>query len=111
VYHHVAAYDLLGAALLLGVLYLVYRNVRLRYGQLFWIWAAWYGVQRFLLDSLRAGGGDAMVGTLTWNQVSGFLLAASAFGMLFWFDRRQKPVSAEEDLRIGAGHSVRLDPE
>jgi phosphatidylglycerol:prolipoprotein diacylglycerol transferase len=111
VYHHVAAYDLLGAALLLGVLYLVYRNVRLRYGQLFWIWAAWYGVQRFLLDSLRAGGGDAMVGTLTWNQVSGFLLAASAFGMLFWFDRRQKPVSAEEDLRIGAGHSGRLGPE
>jgi phosphatidylglycerol:prolipoprotein diacylglycerol transferase len=102
VYHHVAAYDLLGAAVLLGVLFLIYRGIRLRYGQLFWIWAAWYGAQRFLLDSLRVGSGDAMVGTMTWNQVSGFLIAAGAIVMLFLFDRRQKVVSAEEDQRLGA---------
>jgi len=102
VYHHVAAYDLIGAAVLLGVLFLAYRKVKLRYGQLFWIWAAWYGVQRFVLDSLRVGSGDAMVGSLTWNQVSGFALAASAIGMLFWFDRRQRVISPEEDRRLGA---------
>lgn len=102
VYHHVAAYDLIGAAILLGVLFLAYRHLNLRYGQLFWIWAAWYGIQRFLLDSLRVGSGDAMVGSLTWNQVSGFVLAASAIGILFWFDRSQAVVSPEEDQRLGA---------
>jgi prolipoprotein diacylglyceryltransferase len=100
VYHHVAAYDLIGAAILLGVLFLLYRRWNLRYGQLFWIWAAWYGIQRFVLDSLRVGSGDAQVGSLTWNQLSGFLLGAAAIGILFWFDKRQKPVSAEEDQRL-----------
>lgn len=102
VYHHVAAYDMIGAAMLLGVLFLAYRHLKLRYGQLFWIWAAWYGIQRFLLDSLRVGSGDAMAGSLTWNQVSGFVLAASAIGILFWFDRRQALVSPEEDKKMGA---------
>jgi len=103
VYHHVAAYDLIGAAILLGVLFLVYRRMKLHYGQLFWIWAAWYGAQRFLLDSLRVGSGDAMVGSMTWNQVSGFLTAAAAIVMLFLFDRRQKVATPDEDRRLGAG--------
>ncbi|MGH9891477.1 MAG: prolipoprotein diacylglyceryl transferase [bacterium] len=100
VYHHVAAYDLLGAAILLGVLFLVYRSWKLRYGQLFWIWAAWYGIQRFVLDDLRVGSGDAQVGSMTWNQLSGFLLGAAAIAILFWFDKRQKPVSPEEDRKL-----------
>ena len=100
VYHHVAAYDLIGAAILLGVLFLVYRKWKLRYGQLFWIWAAWYGIQRFVLDALRVGSGDAQVGSLTWNQLSGFLLGAGAIAILFWFDKRQKPVTQEEDQRL-----------
>ena len=100
VYHHVAAYDLVGAAVLLGFLFLVHRRWKLHYGQLFWIWAAWYGIQRFALDSLRVGSGDAMVGSMTWNQVSGFLLGAGAIAILFWFDRRQKLVTTEEDARL-----------
>ena len=102
VYHHVAAYDLIGAAILIGVLFLVYRRFKLHYGQLFWIWAAWYGVQRFILDSLRVGSGDAQVGSMTWNQVSGFVLAAFAIGMLFWFDTRQPVVTPENDAKLGA---------
>jgi phosphatidylglycerol:prolipoprotein diacylglycerol transferase len=102
IYHHVAAYDLLGASLLLGALFLIQRRLRLRYGQLFWIWAGWYGAQRFLLDSLRLGNGDAQVGSLTWNQVSGFALAAGAIGMLFWLDRRQQEVSGDNDRKLGA---------
>jgi hypothetical protein len=43
-----------------------------------------------------------MVGSMTWNQVSGFLIAAGAFVMLFLFDRRQKTVTPEEDERMGA---------
>ena len=93
---------MIGAAILLGALFFIYRRMRLRYGQLFWIWAAWYGAQRFLLDSLRVGSGDAMVGTMTWNQVSGFLIAAGAIVMLFLFDRRQRLVTPEEDQRLGA---------
>jgi len=104
VYHHVAAYDLIGAAILMGVLFLIYRRFKLHYGQLFWIWAAWYGVQRFLLDSLRVGSGDAQVGSMTWNQVSGFVLAAFAIGILFWFDTRQPAVTPENDRKLGATH-------
>ncbi len=102
VYHHVAAYDLLGAALLLAVLYFVYRRFRLHYGQLFFLWVAWYGFQRFLLDFLRFGMGDAEIGSLTWNQVSG--LAAGIGGLiLFWYmGRRQPPVGDDEDAARGA---------
>jgi phosphatidylglycerol:prolipoprotein diacylglycerol transferase len=102
VYHHVAAYDLIGAAILMGVLFYAYRRFKLQYGQLFWIWAAWYGVQRFALDSLRVGSGDAMVGNLTWNQVSGFVLAAGSLYFLFRFDRTHTRVTAENDRKLGA---------
>lgn len=102
VYHHVAGYDMLGAAILLGALYLVYRRYRLHYGQLFFLWVAWYGFQRFLLDFLRFGMGDAEIGPLTWNQVSG--LAAGIGGLLlFWYmGRRQPEVSPEQDAARGA---------
>ena len=103
VYHHVAAYDLLGAAVLLGVLYFIYRRFRLHYGQLFFIWVAWYGFQRFLLDFLRFGMGDAEIGPFTWNQISG--LAAGIGGLvLFWYMGRNQPeVSPEQDIERGAG--------
>lgn len=110
IYHHVAAYDLIGAGVLLGVLFLVYRNWKLHYGQLFWIWAAWYGIQRFILDSLRVGSGDAQVGSMTWNQVSGFAIAAGALVMLFRFDRTQKLVTPEDDRKIGAEAPARAEP-
>ena len=102
VYHHVAAYDLLGAAVLLAFLYFVYRRFRLHYGQLFFLWVSWYGFQRFLLDFLRFGMGDAEIGPLTWNQVSG--LAAGIGGLLlFWYMSRVQPeVSPEEDVARGA---------
>ncbi|HUO46118.1 MAG TPA: prolipoprotein diacylglyceryl transferase family protein [Acidimicrobiia bacterium] len=102
VYHHVAAYDLLGAAVLLGVLFIAFRRFKLHYGQLFWLWAIWYGVQRFVLDSLRVGSGDAQVGTLTWNQVSGFALAAGGLYFFFRFERKQPVVNSENDLKHGA---------
>ncbi len=102
VYHHVAAYDLIGAALLLGFLSFVYRRYRMHYGQLFFVWVIWYGAQRFLLDFLRRGMGDAEIGAFTWNQVSG-LAAAIGGAVLFWYMGRSQPeVSAEEDERRGA---------
>ncbi|HIE21455.1 MAG TPA: hypothetical protein EYP73_02505, partial [Acidimicrobiia bacterium] len=102
VYHHVAAYDLIGAALLLGFLFYLYRRHRFHYGQLFSVWVIWYGLQRFLLDFLRFGMGDATIGSFTWNQVSG-LAAAVGGAILFWYmGRREAEVSPEEDRRRGA---------
>ena len=55
-YHHTALYDMIGAAVLLVVLLLLRtRWDSRRYGQLFAVWAMWYGVQRFLIDFTRLG--------------------------------------------------------
>jgi len=102
IYHHVAVYDLIGAAILLGVLYLVRRRFRLHYGQLFFVWVAWYGLQRFVLDFMRFGMGDAEIGSFTWNQISG--LGAGIAGLvLVWVMGRKEPmVSDSEDKLRGA---------
>jgi prolipoprotein diacylglyceryltransferase len=100
IFHHVALYDMIGAAVLIGVLYLLYRRIELRYGQLFFAWVTWYGIQRFLLDSLRFGSGDATIGALTWNQVSGFLAGMAGLLILWWLGRNQPVVSPEADQRL-----------
>lgn len=102
IYHHVALYDMIGAAILLGVLYLLYRRVELRYGQLFFAWMTWYGIQRFLLDSLRFGSGDATIGALTWNQLSGLLAGIAGLIALWWLGKNQPVVSEEMDRRLVA---------
>ncbi len=105
VYHHVALYDMLGAIVLLVVLYLLYRRVRLHYGQLFFAWVTWYGFQRFLLDSLRYGSGDATVGALTWNQLSGLLAGLAGLAAIWWLGREQPEVTPGADerlIRVGA---------
>ncbi|MDX1691299.1 MAG: prolipoprotein diacylglyceryl transferase [Acidimicrobiia bacterium] len=119
-YHHAALYDLLGAAVLLGVLYLVQSRWagRLRYGMLFTLWVAWYGFQRFLIDFTRntedffaslptgigAGGADATLGPFTWSQWSGLALGLLATGVLVWL-ARAKPtdvVTPSNDRERGA---------
>lgn len=87
IYHHVAAYDLLGAALLLGALFWLSRRLDWPPGRLFFLWVAWYGVQRFLLDALRFGNGDATLGPFTWNQVSGLAAAISGVFAIWWVGR------------------------
>ncbi len=94
IYHHVAAYDLIGAAILFWVLVWVGRR-RLHYGQLFFFWVAWYGFQRFLLDFMRFGNGDAELGSITWNQASG--AAAGVIGLAMFIWRRRRPLVSEEN--------------
>lgn len=107
-YHHAGLYDLLGAALLLGLLYLVARNwPRLRYGVLFLGWMGWYGVQRFLIDFTRnteLPGADATLGPLTWNQWSGLTVGLLALLTVIWIVRAEKMpiVSPEQDAVYGA---------
>ncbi len=102
IYHHVALYDMLLAGVLLFALFFVYRRFRLRYGQLFWLWVAWYGTQRFFLDFLRFGMGDAEMGVFTWNQLSGAAAAVGAIAIFWMMGRRQPVVTTEEDALRGA---------
>lgn len=102
VVHHVAAYDMIGVLILLGVLHMIYPRFRFHYGQLFFIWVAWYGLQRFVLDFLRFGSGDAEIGVFTWNQVSGLAAGLAGLVMIWVMGRRQPLVSDEEDLLRGA---------
>ncbi len=97
IYHHVAAYDMIGAAVLLGFLYLIYNRLPLRYGQMFFIWVAWYGFQRFLLDALRIDSGDAVIGAFTWNQVSGFTAGLIGLILVWWMGRTQDEVTPDHD--------------
>ena len=100
IYHHVAAYDLLGAAAFFFVLTWIDRRVTLRYGQLFSIWIIWYGLQRFVLDFLRFGNGDATVGAFTWNQVSGLAGSLLGLGLFMWFGRTQPVSSVDHDAEL-----------
>lgn len=102
IYHHVALYDMVGAGALLVVLWFLSRRAPLRYGQFFALWVVWYGVQRFALDSLRFGMGDATIGSFTWNQVSALGGAALGLVLWWWFARRQRLVTPQEDERMGA---------
>lgn len=113
VYHPTWLYDLLGAVVLLGVLtFLVKRWKGRRYGQMFSVWVAWYGLQRFLIDFTRqvpadqgldaANSADAVLGPFTWSQWSGVLMVVVGIGMFRYFGMRNKVVSDEEDHRLAA---------
>lgn len=107
-YHFSALYDLLGALVLLGVLYLIAANwSRLRYGVLFVAWMGWYGIQRFLIDFTRntdLPGADATLGPLTWNQWTGLTIGLLAIVAVVWISARGKTplISAEQDRTYGA---------
>ncbi len=108
-YHHTALYDLLGAAVLLGFLLWARRRGLLgHYGQLFAAWAAWYGLQRFLIDFARLGAArdgtvaDSVMGPFTGSQWGAVAVALLGLGLLVWCQRRVPPVSAERDVGYGA---------
>jgi phosphatidylglycerol:prolipoprotein diacylglycerol transferase len=106
-YHHTALYDLLGLAVLFGVLMLAARVWRGRYGQMFALWTAWYGMQRFFIDFTRLDAAkegtvaDAVMGPLTGSQWGGLATAALGVALFLWF-RRNERVSAEGDVTLGA---------
>ena len=109
VYHHVGAYDMLGAIAFFFVLLQIERRVTLRYGQLFSIWIIYYGLQRFLLDFLRFGSGDAEIGSFTWNQVSGLAGSLLGVALFYWYGRTQEVSSPEHDAEIVSAGERRAD--
>ncbi len=115
IYHPTAMYDMLGAIVLFGALFWVYNRSgwKLRYGQVFFGWIVWYGLQRFLIDFARLSldqGGDATLGPLTWSQWSGLTAAVLAAVIVVMIGRRGELVSAEADARRGADLTPGADP-
>jgi prolipoprotein diacylglyceryltransferase len=108
IYHHVAMYDLVGAAVLLGLLYLLARRwSTIRYGTLIFVWGAWYGLQRFVLDFLRNSdlpGADATAGPFTWNQWTGLAAGLTGLALVLWVVLRHRTpvVSVAGDAARGA---------
>ncbi len=103
-YHHTALYDLLGAAVLLGLLLYLRKNWSGKhYGQLFWIWAAWYGFQRFFIDFARLGAAedgtvaDSVMGPFTGSQWGALALGLAGLALIAWSGRTQPVVSASQD--------------
>ncbi len=79
--HLVVAYDMVLS--LVGVAgALLLRGRRLPDGFIFWLWLAWYGVQRFLLGFLRVGDPDYAF-NLREDQVIAVLVVAAAIPMLW----------------------------
>ncbi len=109
-YHHTGLYDLLGAAVLLGALYVLRsRWSGRRYGQLFAVWAVWYGVQRFLIDFARLDAAEGTSGAVADQVMGPFTgsqwgaLGAALLGVVLWrWFARGKVVTAEHDLELGA---------
>ena len=107
IYHHTGLYDMLGAAVLMGFLMWMYHRSgwRLRYGQMFFTWVAWYGIQRFLIDFTRLSldvNGDATLGPFTWSQWSGLIAGIGGIAVIWLIGRRGTEMSEDNDVELGA---------
>ena len=106
-YHHTALYDLLGLAVLFGVLLWLTRAWRWRYGQLFAVWTMWYGLQRFFIDFTRLDAAkdgtvaDGVMGPFTGSQWGGLATGALGLALFLWF-RRNAASDPDGDIAIGA---------
>lgn len=119
-YHHTGLYDMIGAAVLLGVIYWLARTWKTRrYGQLFSFWIVWYGLQRFFIDFARLGAArdgitlpdgrvvdgviaDGVMGPFTGSQWGGLLAALLGGLLLAYYGRRNRVVTADNDAWYGA---------
>lgn len=112
-YHPTALYDLIGAALLLGLLWWMLSRPW-RPGTLFAVWVGWYGLQRFLIDFTRIGNDmDRMGGPFTWSQWVGLAAGIAALGWLIWGRRGDpQPEPADEGaLRVHGRAATRDGPD
>ena len=118
-WHHTGLYDMIGAAVLLAFLLYLRKNWSgKRYGQMFAVWAMWYGFQRFLIDFTRLEAArdgvtlpdgtvvetisDSVMGPLTGSQWGALAIAVAATVLFIWLRRNGEIVSAEGDIARGA---------
>lgn len=90
VVHHTAVYDLIGALVLLGVLFALDRRWGQRKpGALFAVFALWYGIQRFFLDFTRNRDAiESVYFGFSGSQWAGLLFAAAGLAALIRVSRR-----------------------
>jgi prolipoprotein diacylglyceryltransferase len=108
VYHQPAAYDLLGALVLLGVLFALRRAGRHRAGVAILLFGAWYGAQRLVIDFTRSGVDEHIpVIELTGTQALGTVLSLTCTVLLVRIARRGRGIQEAPDdppSRDGALH-------
>jgi phosphatidylglycerol:prolipoprotein diacylglycerol transferase len=119
-YHPTGLYDMIGAAVLLAVIFRLGRVwTTRRYGQLFAFWIVWYGLQRFLIDFTRLTAArdglvlpdgtvvdgviaDGVMGMFTGSQWGALGAAFLGGALLVYFGRRNRTVTPENDNWYGA---------
>jgi phosphatidylglycerol:prolipoprotein diacylglycerol transferase len=116
-YHHTALYDMLAAAVLLAALIWLARVWQRRhYGQLFAVWAVWYGLQRFFIDFARLEAAeegsrqviaDAVMGPFTGSQWGALIVAALGMALFAWMRWKMPIVNQRTDIDLGAAPVVR----
>ncbi|MGH2759388.1 MAG: prolipoprotein diacylglyceryl transferase [Actinomycetota bacterium] len=88
VVHHTALYDLIGALVLLAVIYTIGRRNR-RPGTLFATFALWYGAQRFLIDFTRNRELiESVYFGFSGSQWAGLAFASAGLAALYRLSRR-----------------------
>ena len=86
--HQTALYDMVSAAALFVVLYVIMMRVPRRKGVLTLTFGLWYGLSRILEDSLRI---DKRFFGLTGSQWTALTVATICGAMLLWFALRPDP--------------------
>ncbi len=96
--HQTALYDMVSAAALFVLLYVVMMRVPRREGVLTLTFGLWYGISRIVEDSLRI---DKRFFGLTGSQWTALTVATICAGMLVWFALRPDP-----DAPSGGGRAL-----
>jgi phosphatidylglycerol:prolipoprotein diacylglycerol transferase len=101
VVHHTAVYDLVGAIVLMFVIYAIGRR-RPRPGTLFASFALWYGIQRFLIDFTRNREAiETVFYGFSGSQWAGLAFAAAGLAALYRLSRRAPSPPAAPPVPFG----------
>jgi phosphatidylglycerol:prolipoprotein diacylglycerol transferase len=88
-YHLTAGYDLIGAALLAGLLFAAHKRLRLRSGSAACVFALWYGTQRLVVDRTR-GVDERVVLDLSGTQLLAIVWIVIAIVLLILITARKR---------------------
>lgn len=86
--HPTQLYEIGLSLIILGIVWKLGKPGKLKPGQLFAIWMALYGIERFIIEFVRAKG-DRVAFGLSTSQVASIVLLILAF--VLWFRQAKKP--------------------
>lgn len=105
--HPTQLYEIAAALAIFVALRLASRRLRLAPGRLFAIYLGLYGIERFLIEFLRAKDDRLLIGLSTSQFVSLVLIGVAAY---VWA-RRRKPPGLDSSVAATAGPAVSSAPE